>query len=110
MHILLRKDELTRMANDKTPCWLSKEAGRGPGGSYNRVRKNGVVCAFHSGSPFMRLRVSFLSGFDGEWMTTKGIYLWILIDRLNSGRSKLQKFDILTLPAPKELIKKIGTR
>jgi hypothetical protein len=109
-HPFLRKDELTGMANDKTLCWLSKEADKGPGGPCNRVHKNRVVGAFHNGSSFMRLRVSVLSGFNGEWMTTKGIYLWILIDRLNSGRSKLQKFDTLPLPAPKKVIKRIGTR
>ena len=36
----LHKDRLTKMANDKTPCWLSVEAGKGPGGSYNLVHKN----------------------------------------------------------------------
>jgi hypothetical protein len=62
--ILLRKDELTRMANDETPCWLSKEAGKGPGGPYNRVHKNRVVGAFHSGSSFHEVRSLGLEWFQ----------------------------------------------
>jgi hypothetical protein len=53
--ILLHKDELTRMANDRTPCRLSTQAVR-TFGTYNRVRKNRVVGAFTSGQLFHQVR------------------------------------------------------
>lgn len=42
--ILLYKDELTRMANDKNPCWISTEAGKGSGGPTIESRRTGRRC------------------------------------------------------------------
>ena len=44
--ILLYKDELTRMANDKNPCWISTEAGKGPGGPTIESRRTGSSVLF----------------------------------------------------------------